>query len=293
LPADQLGVFEAQIQFPTVFISGGNPNLKPETAETVTIGAVVTPEFWPNWQFSIDYFELDVQDEIGDLAAKEACFDSANTENLFCNLIVREPLTNNVIEVDETNINRGVLRTSGVDTQISWSSELPPALTMGNNSADLVINMTWTRMLENSSQLTTFGTVLDCAGYFGWPCNGGRPGNTWPRDRVTTTANYASGDLNVYPTWQWIANTKNSAPLGVPIFGYPEPILAAPVTGAKSYVDLGIGYHFGENIVGRLTIANLTETKPPQMADASDNNTDTALYDVFGRSYTLSFSLNY
>ena len=117
---------------------------------------------------------------------------------------------------------------------------------------------------------------------------------SWPSDRVTTTFNYASGDLNLFLTWQWIANTKNAGPLGVPIFGYPEPNLAVPVTGVKNYLDLGIGYQFSENIVGRLAISNLTDTSPPQMADATfSNNTDTALYDVFGRSYTLSVSLQY
>jgi outer membrane receptor protein involved in Fe transport len=294
LPASQLGVFEAQVQFPTVFISGGNPNLNPETAETVTVGVIVTPEWWPNWQVSIDYFDLNVEDEIGGLAAETACFDSANVDNLFCDRIRRDPLTFNVNEVDETNINRGILETRGVDTQISFSSELPDYLGIGNNSADLVVNSTWTRMFSNSAQPSAFGTILDCAGYFGWPCNDSRDGNTWPRDRVTTTFNYASGDLNLFLTWQWIANTKNSAPLGVPIFGYPEPDLAVPVTGVKNYLDLGVGYQFTDKIVGRLAISNLTDTTPPQMADsAGANNTDTALYDIFGRSYTLSFSLQY
>ena len=293
LPASQLGVFEAQIQFPTVFISGGNPNLIPETAETVTVGVIITPEWWPNWQFSIDYFDLNVEDEIGNLAADIACFDSANVDNLFCDRIRRDPLTFNVNEVDETNINRGILETRGVDTQISFSSGLPDFLAIGNNSADLVVNATWTRMLSNSAQPSAFGSILDCAGYFGWPCNASRDGNTWPRDRVTTTFNYASGDLNLFLTWQWIANTNNAGPLGVPIFGYPEPNMATPETGVKNYLDLGIGYQFSESIVGRLAISNLTGTGPPQMADAVQNNTDTALYDIFGRSYTLSFSLQY
>ena len=44
----------------------------------------------------------------------------------------------------------------------------------------------------------------------------------------------------------------------------------------------------------RLTIANLTDTDPPMMADAVwDKNTDTRMYDIFGRSYTLSLALSY
>jgi len=46
-------------------------------------------------------------------------------------------------------------------------------------------------------------------------------------------------------------------------------------------------------IIGRLSIANLTETSPAFMADAAAVNTDPGMYDLFGRSYTLSFSLQY
>jgi hypothetical protein len=41
-------------------------------------------------------------------------------------------------------------------------------------------------------------------------------------------------------------------------------------------------------------IANLTDTGAPNMADAvADQNTDTAMYDIYGRSYTLAFRLSY
>ena len=296
LPANLVGVFEAQIQFPTQFTHGGNTSLKPETAETVTVGVIISPQAMPNWQFSVDYYDLNVEDEIGGANTTLACFDAANVDNLFCDRITRDPTPAggyNVSAVDQRIVNRGVLKTSGIDTQINYSTDLPGILAIGNNSADLLVNTTWTHMLENSTQATTFGTVLDCAGYFGWPCNGPKDGNTWPTDRVTTTFNYASGDWNLHLMWQWIDEVKNSAPLGVDIFGYPEPIMATPTVSQRNYLDLGIGYQFTDNIIGRLSIANITGANPVQMADAADNNTDTALYDVYGRSYTLSFSLQY
>jgi len=237
---------------------------------------------------------LTVEDEIGGLATDLACFDAANVDNLFCDRITRDPAGGySVSAVDERITNRGVLKTSGIDTQISYATNLPDFLAIGNNSADLAVNATWTHMLENSGQQTSFGTVLDCAGYFGWPCKESRDGNTWPTDRVTTTFNYASGNLNLHLMWQWIDATTNSGFLGVDIFGYPEPIMATPTVSQRNYLDLGIGYQFTDNIIGRLSIANITGANPVQMADAADNNTDTALYDVYGRSYTLSFSLHY
>ena len=68
-----------------------------------------------------------------------------------------------------------------------------------------------------------------------------------------------------------------------------------PTVSEKNYFDLGFGYRFSDNIVGRLSIANLTATKPAFMADTGPavGNTDPGMYDLFGRSYTLSFSLQY
>jgi outer membrane receptor protein involved in Fe transport len=67
-----------------------------------------------------------------------------------------------------------------------------------------------------------------------------------------------------------------------------------PYVKQKNYLDLGVAYEFNEHLIARLTVANLTDTDPPMMADAVwDKNTDTRMYDIFGRSYTLSFSLNY
>ena len=293
LPANQIGIFNAS-PLDANYLFGGNPNLEPEEAETLTIGFVIAPDAWPDFQLAVDYFDLRVDGGIGDLDASGACFDSANTGNLFCNRITRDPVTFNVSEVRETNINRGLLKTVGIDTQIDYSLELPGALAISDGYADLGINVIWTHLRENSSQGTAYGTVLDCAGFFGWPCWDQGPAVTYATDRVTTNLSYGSGNMTAHLTWRWIDKTDNAAPLQSADFGYPDPNLAVPSVKAANYLDLGIGYRFSDNIETRLMIANLTDTKAPNMADATwDQNSDTAMYDIYGRSYTLAFSLNY
>lgn len=47
-------------------------------------------------------------------------------------------------------------------------------------------------------------------------------------------------------------------------------------------------------VEARFTIANLTDQDPPLMANNSHGpNTDTTLYDIFGRSYSLALSLRF
>ena len=293
LPMSEIGTFEATVGFPTTFLAGGNPLLKPEEAETFTFGAVFTLDALPNLQFSVDYFDLRVEDTIGGLVAELACFDPANTSGEFCNHMSRDPVTFNLIEFFEPQVNKGVLKTSGIDTQINWSTELPAALSVGDNSAGLVVDLIWTHMQENNFQETSFGTVFECAGKFGPPCNFGKDGTTYPSDRVTTNFNYQSGNFNVFLNWRWISGTDNAAPMLPNNAGDPDLVLAIPDISTRNYFDLGFGYRFSENIVARLAIANLTDTNPPFMANAADVNTDAHMYDLFGRSYTLSVSLQY
>jgi len=47
-------------------------------------------------------------------------------------------------------------------------------------------------------------------------------------------------------------------------------------------------------VAARLSVENLIETSPGFMADAGGSgNTDSAMHDLLGRSYTLSLSLEY
>jgi outer membrane receptor protein involved in Fe transport len=294
LPSEQIGVFEA-FEFPTLYYWGGNPDLEPETADTLTLGIVIAPDSIPNLQLAVDYFDLQVDGGIGGLDAAGACFDSANVNNLFCDRIGRDAITFNVDEVRENNINRGQFKTTGVDTQISYAIDLPAALAIGGNGADVSVNVIWTHLKELLSQGTVYSTPLDCAGYFGAPCDGDNEGGmTFPTDRVTTSLSYASGDLSARLSWRWIDQTDNGAPFYTPDWGVPDPDLAVPYVEQKNYLDLGVAYKFNDHLVARLTVANLTDTDAPMMADAVwDKNTDTRMYDIFGRSYTLSFSLVY
>ena len=70
-----------------------------------------------------------------------------------------------------------------------------------------------------------------------------------------------------------------------------DPVISIPKVPSKNYLDLGLAYRFSEHLRARLTIANLLETSPPQMANTVfSNNTDAATFDVFGRSYQLALN---
>jgi outer membrane receptor protein involved in Fe transport len=297
LDADQVGIFEASLT-PTDLVQGGNPNLVPEVAKTWTIGAVITPDALPNWTISIDYFQLEVTDSIGDIDAVSICFDPKNTSNLFCENITRDPNAGgNIVEIFEPQSNRGLIGTKGFDTQINYQTDLPAGLSLFAGNAQISVNLIWTHTLESRWQLNPVTQIVDCAGFFGDFCGIGideSVGWTLPENRVTTHINYASGPLSIHLTSRWIDGTTNVQKMQFEFFGFPEPLLAIPSIGSKHYLDLGFGYEFNDNITARFGINNLTDTDAPNMASAVfANNTDTLLFDVFGRSYFLSVSAQF
>lgn len=291
LPEDQLGVFEAT-GVPLEIVSGGNPALEPESADTWTVGVVLTPGWLPAWIFTADYFDLEVEDSIGSIDPFRICFDPQNTGNRFCDNLRRDPASGNIIEIFSPESNRGFISTRGVDLQANYQAQLPGWLELGGQTATLSLDSTWTHVLEYRWQENPVTQVVECAGYFGTFCNlgvGGAAFYTFPENRITTNVNYVSGPLTVHLTSRWIDGTENALALDADYFGEPQPRLAIPSIGSKHYLDLGVGWQITDDVTGRLGVDNLTDTDPPNMADAAQqNNTDAQLYDVFGRTYYLN-----
>jgi outer membrane receptor protein involved in Fe transport len=73
-------------------VSGGNPELKEETSDSLTIGVVLQPTFAPGLTFSADYFDIDIADVITAPTAQQimnACYDAPDLNNPFCGLFQR------------------------------------------------------------------------------------------------------------------------------------------------------------------------------------------------------------
>ncbi len=289
LPADQVGVFEATPFYPVDYLLGGNPDLDPETGETWTMGIVVSPTLLPHWNFAVDYFQIEVDNAIGETDAAAICFDAGNTSNAFCDMLRRDA-TGNVSAIDQLNSNHGLLETEGIDTQITYARELGNAA--GNRPGRFAAELSWTHLLSFKIQNNPATEILECAGSFGWPCVF-RDG-THPEDRITTNLHYSTGPFAAHLTWRWIEGTDNAVPMMAYLRGVPVPDLAVPSITNENYLDLGLSYEFGDAMLVRLGANNLLDNGAPMMADTvSPYNTDTGLYDVFGRSYYLTLAAQF
>jgi outer membrane receptor protein involved in Fe transport len=294
IPASELGVFEAALGVPVTFTFGGNPNLEPEIAETFTAGIVFSR--FDAWTLSIDYFDIEVEDTIGGSDPMLVCWDPNNTERKTCDRISRNPVTFDIDAIEQTSANLGQLRTTGFDTQLNYLTELPGWLVPGSGSADLDVSVVWTHVTENSIQGDPASTVFECVGKFGFACDFFGNDNVFPENRMRASAAWVAENWRASLAWYWIEGTQNSARDVGPAFGIPPEFItpAIETIGSKSYIDFDLNYQLTDNLRLGLTVANLFDESPAFMADnGSQANTDTEMYDVFGRAYTLRLSLNY
>ncbi len=288
LSPSQVGVFQAEDSYPGTTVSGGNPDLTPEQADTLTFGVVFTPASISRLTVTVDYFDLQIDDTIGEIDPFGICFDSLNTGNLFCDQIRRDQ-TGNVNRVISLVQNRGLLAAEGVDTQVQYLMDLPDWAAL-DGDATLNLGTIWTHTISSKTQENPTTEEYDCAGYFGWPCRTLGVGS-FPEDRLFTTFDYSSGRFSAQLAWRWIDSMRNAAPFASGIFGFPDPDLAIEGVSSANYFDLGMGWQINPSLSLRFVISNLFEQDPPNMADTIvSNNTDSSLYDVFGRSYYLSFT---
>lgn len=73
-------------------LTTGNPNLRPEEANSWNIGAVISPRFLPGFTASVDYFRIDLEGAIDSITAQETvnrCYADKNQD--FCDAITIDP----------------------------------------------------------------------------------------------------------------------------------------------------------------------------------------------------------
>ncbi|MBJ7440126.1 MAG: TonB-dependent receptor [Sphingopyxis sp.] len=109
--------------------NGGNPDLKEETADTLTFGAVVTPRFIPGLTIAVDYYDIRIKDAIdaySNLDIQLQCYDTDTSQagNPFCADINRNPNNGQIAELVQRQVNLASFDTSGVDVAFNYRFRL-------------------------------------------------------------------------------------------------------------------------------------------------------------------------
>jgi iron complex outermembrane receptor protein len=107
-------------------VSKGNPDLKPEEGETLTLGVVLTPSFLPGLAITVDHYDIKISDVIASLGARTIinnCVDSPNLNNPFCPNVTRGD-DGNIARVVNQVLNVAEYTNSGWDVTASYRTDL-------------------------------------------------------------------------------------------------------------------------------------------------------------------------
>jgi outer membrane receptor protein involved in Fe transport len=266
-------------------ITGGNPNLTPETADSYTAGFVFESPFEGKYverlSVSLDYWAIDVEDiiaAVGAVTIVQRCYnrDNANPtydiNNTWCQLFNRDPNNGGVIELQQLSRNQAFINTSGIDLTANWGFPVGP----GN--LDFRVVGTWVEKFE--SQTTSDDPVNNFLGSIG-----ATTGSATPKWKGTLLTTYSMQNLQGQLTVRFIDNMIHA---NVVTGSSPLSNTGVPETW---YLDLSGRYDLTENVTFRVGVNNLLDQEPRLYTPNIQANTDPSTYDVLGRRYFVGFDV--
>jgi iron complex outermembrane receptor protein len=263
---------------------GGNPDLDPETADTLTVGVVLTSPFASRWldrlQVSLDWYRIEIDEAIVTVAADvfiSRCFDRTfnpafEVSNQWCGMFSRNPTSGDIVDAYEILRNSEGLRTSGVDLQLDWRFDLGAG----------ELGVSWlVSYVDSFERLEAPGAPpTELAGTAGSDFIG----SSLPEWKWSFGVSYGWQALTLDARWRYIGGMKDAI----------EPEFRIP---HYDYFDLGGSYDFEEGALAglefRAGVENATDEDPPIFPSYSQSNTDPSQYDVLGRRYYMSLRYSF
>lgn len=294
----RFNVFGGTGPFPfNLAITGGNPNLKSEKADTVTIGTVLRSPFEAEalrrLTLSVDWYKIDISGAIavpGALQVYQQCTDYHYNTLLadapgthtgaelaaaspYCDLIQREYAPPQFVwganrKFKAAYINMGGIRTSGVDVQLDWAASFD-SIGLGAVPGGFNVNVNYSWL--DSYEISPFpgGVFVD---------NKGTGVNY--RYKVLTNLGYNNGAFSTGLTWQHLPSLKPGLGSGASVQGinsHDEVNMFARYQINERY-DLRFGidnlFNADPEVVGR-TINTVTPTESNNALGSSASSNDT------------------
>jgi len=263
-------------------VQGGNPSVKPETADTVTAGFVYRPQWLSGADLSVDWFDVSLRDAIQAYTAQQivtACYQQHNTDQ--CANITRNP-DGTIFIVNQTYQNVAKAAVRGIDIEGGYTH----GIHLLGGGAESISTRVFTSYLASNEQISSNGARTEFAGDVGTT---GLP--SW---KVTAYLQYANGPFTGFLESRFIEGGKLNAQYNLTAWD-----IASNHVASVTYFDLRLSYDIqvGSSTVQLYGVVNNLTDKGPPLAPAyvalssSPIQTNQALYDVLGRRFTVGLKL--
>ncbi|HWL47728.1 MAG TPA: TonB-dependent receptor, partial [Sphingomonadaceae bacterium] len=265
-------------------LRGGNPNLKPEIADTTTVGVILSPRgFLQGLRLAVDYYDIKIDNAINTLGAQVIANNCYAGVAEFCALIQRDA-DNKLVRITDSFLNVAQLRTRGIDFELDYSVPVSAS------------DMLTLRALATYVDKLELGGV-DRAGMTGIPVSG-IPGI--PDWTVDTTITWDHDPVSLTLQGRYISAGKYD----VTLIGPDDP--RYKITLPNSINDNTVPSYFLFNLSGSVDIVNdggrkfqifgavnnLFDRQPP-LAPGSTGYTNAILFDQVGRTFRVGARFKY
>jgi len=285
----------------------GNSQLTPEVAKTWSLGLSVTPVEWPGFNASIDYFHIELDNQVNNYPFA-VIFNGCALQNnpLYCSQIVRTPqgaLTGATVAgggyILQKDFNVGVSIVAGIDLQLNYRHTLPN----GWGSFTTALNGSY---LKHQTTTPYPGSAsYDCAGLFGSTCNNGSVNPHWRHNlRLTWDTPWK---FLLSAQWRFIGPTSFDNNSTNPLLQGNEEASAGTTSTydaynaripTLSYLDLTAVWHALGNLELRAGVNNVLDKDPPIVpsGDITANSgpaNSYPTYDYLGRQVFVAFTAKF
>jgi iron complex outermembrane receptor protein len=291
---------------------GGNPTLKPESADTYGAGVVLTPRFMPGFSLSVDYFKIKVNNAItagygGAGSEVGQCVSTANP--FYCGLIHRDPVLGSIWAngglVDEYNVNSGALETSGFDFDMNYRLKFSDLGVgdWGGLSFNFVGTYTEHLITTPVSGPLSVGS-FDCAGLYGAVC--GTPAPKW-RSKLRITWTPSNLPITLSGQWRYIGGVGLDINQSNPLLQGGDSCCFDTVPSeahiqAYNYFDFAGTWRVKDRYTFRAGVNNVFDVGPPLIDTGNlglsvlpfgNGNTYPNLYDSLGREFFFGVTADF
>ncbi len=276
--------------------SGGNAALTPEQANTFSVGTVWNPQFESDllhtFHVSVDYYNIKITNAVGSLALTDIlprCFNSDgisnpsySTANIYCRQITRDPNTGDIVLAHEGLLNLASYKTDGIDTEVEWGFGLG-AVGLSDRAGKISMGSLVSYVHSFDVAALPGSPVLDYAGSIGNAQVS--PEISHPHWKANTSLGYSIGSLSATLHWRYIAAMKHQDQV-------VDPTATTPGVPAYNYFDLEGHWSVMDHLDLTGGITNLFDKGPP-FVSGQPLTTDTATYDIIGRSYYVGLTAKF
>ena len=274
-------------------LGGGNPTLNVETADTITVGLVWTPKAITGLSVTADYYDIEIENAIGNLAADDIVKTCAETgDPRLCGLIHRDRfgtlwITNDGY-TETTNQNISKLRGRGIDVSVNYPWNLGKA-------GFINFALLGTYMLEDTFEDPLI--AYDCVGLFGNSC--GIPDARWrSRFRATWQSKF---NTTFSLGWRFTSRVTNEElsdqeDLAVPGSEESWTVNNSHEIPVFNFFDLAATYAFRDGVTLTVGANNILDKEPPLGAGLTDVDFGAGFYnyyDSLGRTIYANFEFRF